>query len=254
MFTFQNLPVEQLPFLYIQGLNVSAASTTILAIAPGQCRDSNDNIDMVYPNPTFINPAVVGVNGLDAGTIAASTNYIIWAIADSSNKLLPGFILSLQSNAAPLIPFGYDSFRLIGFVTTDGSSHFLAANILNAAFEKGYFLQPAISVLSGGNATSFTAIDLSTAIPTTTSPFVIALLTVTFIPAAAGDVVVFRPTVSTATANLVTITGVAAGIAQTQNVIVNCGVNSSKPEIDYKVTASGDAVSVLVYGYYVTLA
>lgn len=254
MFTFQNLPVEQLPFLYIQGLNVSVASNTVIAIAPGQCRDSNDNIDMPYYVPTYINSAVVGVNGLDNGILAASTNYIIWAIADSSNKLQPAFILSLQSNAAPLIPYGYDSFRLIGFVSTDSSTHFDATTVLNAAYEKGYFLQPAVSVLSAGNATSFTAIDLSSAIPTTTDPFVIALLTVTFIPAAAGDVVVFRPTGSTATANLVTITGVAAGIAQTQNIIVNCGVGSSKPEIDYKVTASGDAVTVLVYGYYVTLA
>jgi len=115
-------------------------------------------------------------------------------------------------------------------------------------------LQPAVSVLSGGNATSFTAIDLSTPIPTTTDPFVIALCTVTFIPAAVGDTVQFRPTGSTATANLPTITGIAAGVAQTQNIALNCGVGSSKPEVDYKVTVSGDAVSVSVYGYYVTLS
>ncbi len=154
----------------------------------------------------------------------------------------------------PLIPLGYDSYRLIGMVSTDGSVHFTAASVLNASTSRGFFLRPAVSVLSGGNATTFTAIDLSTAIPTTTAPFVIALGTVTFIPAAAGDTVQFRPTGSSATANLVTITGRVAGVAQTDTVVLHCGVASSKPEVDYKVTSSSDAVSLSIYGYYSTLA
>jgi hypothetical protein len=286
MMSSQSIPVEALPFLYISGLNISVASNTVIAVAPGQCRDSNDNIDMPYyfpfggnsiyaerhnnglippplPQytnamsyslPLFINSAVVGVNGLDQGTLAASTNYVIYLIADSTNKLQPAGLLTLQSNAFPLIPLGYDSYRLLGFVSTDSSTHFTAASVLNAVNEKGYYLSPAVSVLSGGNATSFTAIDLSSAIPTTTDPFVIALLAVTFIPSAAGDVVQFRPTGSSATANLVTITGNVAGVAQTNYIAVNCGVASSKPEIDYKVSVSGDSVSVSVQGYYVTLS
>jgi hypothetical protein len=282
----QNLPVEQLPHLYISGMNISVASNTVIAIAPGQCRDSNDNIDMsyyfpiagnavfaehhfnglipapalqpvfgpMYSLPLFVNSAINGVNGLDQGTLAASTNYLIYAIADSSGKLPNAAILSLQSNAFPLLPLGYDSYRLLGFVTTDSSIHFLAASILNATFYKGYFLQPPISVLSGGNATTFTAINLSAAIPTTTAPFVIALLAITFIPAAVGDTLMIRPTGSTATANLVTITGNVAGVAQTNYVAVNVGVGSSLPEIDYKVTVSGDSVSMSVQGYYVTLS
>lgn len=253
--TIQNLPVEQLPFLYIQGLNVSVASSTVIAIAPGACRDQNDNIDMQYygAGPLFLNSAIVGAGGLDTGTLAAAANYNIWLIADSSNKLPNSGLISLQSNVAPLLPLGYDSMRLIGMVTTSGTA-FQAGSVLNAAFYKGYYILPAVSVLSGGNATSFTAIDLSSAIPTTTDPFVIAVLTVTFIPSAAGDLLVFRPTGSTATTNLVTITGIAAGIAQTVRLAVNCGVGSSKPEIDYKVSVAGDSASILVNGYFVTLS
>ena len=193
--TVQNIPVETLPFLYISGMNVSVASNTVIAIAPGQCRDSTDSIDMsyylpiggnaifaeqhnnglipapisfsnasAYLLPLFLNSAVVGLNGLDQGVLALSTNYNIWAIADSSGKLLNGGLISLQSNAAPLLPFGYDSKRLIGMVTTDSSTHFLAASVLNAVNYKGYYLSPAVSVLAGGNATSFTAIDMSGAI------------------------------------------------------------------------------------------
>ncbi len=113
---------------------------------------------------------------------------------------------------------------------------------------------PAVSVLSGGNSTTFATVDLSGAIPTTTDPFVIGIFTVTFIPAAAGDVAQFRPTGSACTTGLVTITGIAAGVAQSQSLILNVGVGSSKPEIDYKVTAAGDALSMSVKGYCVTLA
>jgi len=252
--SIQNVPVETLPFLYISGMNLSVASTTVLAIAPGQCRDSTDTLDIPYDDAFYINSADVGAGGLDSGVLVASTNYAVWAIADSTGKKLPSALISLWSNAAPLIPLGYDSYRLIGMAPTDASVHFTAATILNASSSKGFFLQPAISVLSGGNATTFTAIDLSTAIPTTTDPFVIALGIVTFIPAAKGDTLQFRPTGSSATANLVTITGRAAGIAQTDLVVLHCGVASSKPEVDYKVSVSGDAASLSIYGYYLTLA
>lgn len=267
----QNDPVYALPYLYISGLNISIASTTVLAIAPGQARDSNDNIDMPvgFPNlqgnvlpatqfqnyipPLFINSAVNGANGLDAGSLIATMDYAIYLIGDSRGYNAVAGLISLTSNAFPLLPSGYDSYRLIGFVQTDGSVHFVASstNPLNMVRVRPYYLSPVVSVLSGGNATSFTAIDLSTPIPTTTARDVIAYLLVTFTPLAIGDIVQFRPTGegTPQTAGLVTISGVAAGIAQTQYVQVICGVSSSKPEIDYKVSVGGDSVNVSVAGY-----
>jgi hypothetical protein len=267
----QNDPIYSLPHLYISGLNISVASTTVLAIAPGQARDSNDNIDMpvgfpnlqgnVVPAVQFqgyqpgllINSAVNGANGLDAGTLAASTQYAVYLIGDSRGYLPVAGILTLTSNVLPLLPLGYDSYRLLGFIATDGSSHFVYAtnkpqNMVGAL---QYINQPPISVLSGGNATTFTAIDLtaSAAVPTTTLENVIVELLVTFIPLAAGDVVKFRPTGSAATGGLVTIVGISAGIAQTQYIQVIAGVGSSKPEIDYLVSVSGDAVSVSVVSW-----
>lgn len=267
----QNDPIYLLPYLYISGLNISVASTTVLAVAPGQARDSSDNIDMPvgFPNlqgntvpatqfqnympPLLINSAVNGANGLDSGSLIATMDYAIYLIGDSRGYNPVAAILSLTSNAFPLLPLGYDSYRLLGFIQTDASAHFVASstNPLNARNLRAYYVSPAVSVLAGGNATSFTAIDLSTPIPTTTSRDVIALLQVVFTPLAIGDTVQFRPTGegTPQTAGLVTISGVAAGIAQTQYVQVICGVASSKPEIDYKVSVSGDSVSVLVVGY-----
>ena len=284
----QNDPFYSLPWLYIRGLNISVASTTVLAIAPGQARDSSDNIDMpvsfpglqgdpfgsplvsqqgIYPpimyqncrQPLYVNSAVVGANGLDSGALIATMDYAVYLIGDSRGYKPVAGLLSLTSNAYPLLPQGYDSWRLLGFIQTDGSAHFVASstNPLNTRNLLCYYVSPAVSVLAGGNSTTFAAIDLSTPVPTTTARDVIVDLIVTFIPLAVGDTVQFRPTAegTPQTAGLRTITGIAAGIAQTQCIQVIAGVGSSKPEVDYKVSVAGDAVSVSVAGYcYVPVA
>jgi hypothetical protein len=268
----QNETIYGLPHLYLDGLTIySAAPTgaTAIVVAPGAARDSTNSIDMVVglqnyfnitnPAPQFlnyqpgllVNSLVNGANGLDTGTILASTQYAIYLIGDSRNYNNTAAVLSLTSQLAPVLPSGYDSYRLIGFWATDGSKHFVYSNQKPQNFPQKplvYFNIPAISVLSGGNATTFTAIDLTTnsALPTTTLQNIIVTLLVTFTPAASGDVVQFRPTGSAATSNIPTITGVTAGIAQSQYIQMIAGVGSSKPEIDYLVSASGDAVSVSV--------
>jgi hypothetical protein len=265
---FQNETIYALPRLYIQGLQLSVASTTLVAVSPGAARDSNNTIDMVvgldnyfgidnpavqfqgYQAGLLLNSRTTGLNALDTGTIAASTQYAVYLIGDSRNYKTTGAVLSLTSNTAPLLPSGYDSYRLIGFIATDGSSNFVYATNkpqnINGLLT--YFNSPALSVLSGGNATSFTAIDLTTnaAVPTTTLQNVIVTLLVVFTPAAAGDVVRVRPTGSAATTAVPTITGVTAGIAQTQYLQMIAGVGSSKPEIDYLVSSASDAVTVSV--------
>lgn len=267
----QNETVYALPYLYIQGLKLSVATPTagtVIAVSPGAARDSTNSIDMVVglqnyfgiDNPLelyqgfqrglFINSAVNGANGLDTGTIAASTQYAVYLIGDSRNYNNTAAVLSLTSNTAPLLPMGYDSYRLIGFWATNSSSQFVYSSNKpqNISGLLTYFNSPGVSVLAGGTATSFTAIDLTTnsAIPTTTLQNIIVTFLVTFTPAAVGDTVQFRPTGSSATGGLPTITGAVAAIAQSQYIQVIAGVGSSKPEIDYKVSSGSDAVSVSV--------
>lgn len=270
-------PIVNLPIpLYILGLNISSATPTtgtVLAIAPGQARDYLDNLDMPvgYPNyigspvspaisplncpvPLFLDSAVVGANGLDQGAIAASSNYLIYLIADSRNFKPVAGLISLASNQFPLLPAGYDSWRLLGAVSTTAGSVFDATTIRNFAFAKSYFNQPPISVLAGGNSTTFAAVALTAGVPTTTDTFVIVYLDVIFTPAAVGHVVQIRPTGSTATSGLVTIVGLQAGVAQTSCVTVMSAVSGGQPSIDYKVSSASDSVSMLVAGYSVTLA
>jgi hypothetical protein len=267
----QNSPIYSLPYLYISGLNISVASTTVLAIEPGQARDSTDTIDMPvgFPNlqnlttpatqfqgfqpPLLLNSAVNGANGLDTGTLAASTPYAIYLIGDSRGYNPVAAILSKTANVSPLLPTGYDSLRLIGMINTDGSSHFVYATFKpqNMKFALSYYNSPAISVLTAGTSTTFAAIDLTTntAIPTTTLPNIIVTLQVTFTPLAAGDVVQFRPIGITTATGYPTIIGLEAGIAQTQYIQVFAAVSASKPQIDYLVTSASDSVNVSVVGW-----
>jgi hypothetical protein len=268
----QNSPVYILPFLYLFGLNVSVAANKILAIAPGQARDSNDQIDMAvgfptlqgvtnppllfenFMQPLYVNAAVNGVNGLDQGSLIASTDYSIYLIGDSRGIMPVAGIITLNSNPGPLMPFGYDSQRLLGFNTTNASEGpslaFQPGFAINISLYQGFYNSPAVSVLTNGSATSFTALDLFSGIPQALSQ-VIAFLQVTFTPASLVDVVMLRPTGSSATSNLVTITANQVGVPQTQYIQVICGFNvSSHSSIDYAVTNSLDTVSISVVGYY----
>jgi hypothetical protein len=253
----QSSPVLALPFLYISGLNLSVASTTVLAIAPGQARDMNDVIDMavgfsdlqgnVGPAPLFINTAVNGANGLDQGALAVADQYSVWLIGDSRGYLPVAGIMSLATAASPLLPLGYDSMRLIGYVSSVASA-LDVASVRNSSSAKASYLLPAVSVLAGGNAVAFAAVNLAAAI-TVPSLYNVALLTVNFTPLAAGDTVQLRRTGSTTTAGLVTIVGVAAGVPQQNLVAVEASI---APSIDYKVSVAGDSVSLLVSGYIAT--
>jgi len=265
----QNDPIYSLPFLYISGLDLSIASTKVIAIAPGQARDSNDIMDMpvgfqglqglTYPAteangfrpPLLVNTAAVGANGLDAGALAASSQYAVYLIGDSRGYNNVAGIMTLASNAYPVVPLGYDSLRLLGFVSTDSSTNFVFSTnkpqmMKNA---KSYNLSPAVSGLAGGSSTTFATVDLNAAIPLATLPNVIATLAVTFIPVSAGSIAKFRPSGSSATTGLVTISAVAAGVAQTQYVQVTCGVDSSKTGIDYLVSSASDSLSFSVVSY-----
>lgn len=66
---------------------------------------------------------VVGANGIDAGALGASAWYSVWAIGDA----LTGSLAALVSTSAtaPTLPAGYAFKARVGWMRTDGSSHFL---------------------------------------------------------------------------------------------------------------------------------
>jgi hypothetical protein len=68
-----------------------------------------------------INSAGAGANGLDTGTLAASTWYAMWAIYNPSTLTVAG-LLSLSSTA-PTLPSGYTFKARVGWIRTDGTAN-----------------------------------------------------------------------------------------------------------------------------------
>lgn len=246
----QSIPVENVPFLYINGLNVSNDVTTPntkVRLASGQCRDSNDVMDISLLTAVIIDTAVIGdINGLDQGVLLASKVYAIYAIGDSTNKKQPAGLISLASNSVPLMPFGYDSYRLVGYAVTDASVHFLKMYVAgNNNVRQLYFDAPQATAVTAGNATSYTAVALTVLVPAIENlPVSIAYA---FTPGAASRVLNLTP--GNGTGNAVTITGQVTSVVISGNATVLSKVTSAVPEVDYKVSNSGDAVALNVAGF-----
>jgi hypothetical protein len=242
-------PVISQPTLYLTGLLLSNDATlpnTKLDIAPGVCRDSNNIIDMNLGNylglsgigtansSLVVNFAVNGLNGLDVGAIAASTFYYVFAVADSSNKLVSGAMASLSASA-PTLPFGYDSIRLIGCCLTDSSSHILKYYTSGTGGGK-YFQWDApiaVTVTASGTSATYSAMDLSVGVPV--NNFGRVALKYKWTNNAAADALNFTPT--GATGDFETVLGIVAGVAQEDNFVILPLIASAKPEVSYKTSA-----------------
>jgi hypothetical protein len=252
-------PIINQPLLYVNGLLLSNNATTPntkLDVAAGICRDSNNQIDMNLGNylglsgvgtansSTVINFGVNGINGLDTGSIAASTFYYILVIADSSNKNPTGAIASLSATA-PTLPFGYDSIRLIGCCKTDGSSHILLYYTSGSGSAK-FFQWDApitVTVTSSGTSATYSAMDLSTGVPV--SNYGTATVYYIWDPNAAGDILNFTP--AGATGDYIVNTAITTAI-QDGNFVIKPLTVSSAPKVSYKISA-GTLTGVKVMGF-----
>jgi hypothetical protein len=248
-------------FLYCNGLDIAYASTTSITVTAGQVRDTTNVYDINVGNflgfgfgngsgtpsvTTTLNTTVVGLNGLDTGTIAVSTGYYVYAIGDPGLFHAPGIIISKTApSIGPLMPFGYGIYRAIGWVLTDSSAHILPFYSPATNQSQRYFQWDApIAVLSAGTSTSHAAIDLSVAMPS--AQFGMAILQAAFTSTTAADTAKFRPT--GATADWLTITGAVSGGVLDEQFQILPLLAAAKPEIDYILSAAG-ALTVLLQGY-----
>lgn len=261
----QNDPIYTLPFLYKSGLVISNDATTpntILNVGAGQCRDSNDVIDIVVGSanlegstisaPLVLNTGVNGLNGLDTGALVASTMYAVYIIADSRYYKPTGVILTLASNSVPLLPLGYDSIRLIGYWATDASVHFFKG-YYSTSGSTLYFTYdaPQATSVTAGNATSYTGVALTTLVPPVNNSMVV--IQSNYTANAAADVLNLQGFNSTGDA-ITIIAQVAGGTAHLEsysNVLAQ--LNSAAPSIKYKVSSGSDAVALNVAAFTVSV-
>lgn len=237
-------PVVNAPNLYINNLQLAWASNTTLTVAAGQARNSTNVNDIILSAAVTINAANSGViNGIDQSALAASTMYAVYAVGDSTQNNAAGAVVS-TSFSAPSLPVGYDMYRRIGAVLTDGSSHFLLFWQYGDANLRDMYYDVGISELSGGSSTSYAEVDLATSVPPIDCQ---VRLLVTFTPDGATEVAHFLPYGSSATNGIVQF-GYGVAAAQIGMAVVPSKLKSSAPTIQYKV-ASGDTLSLSTAGY-----
>lgn len=171
-----NIPIVNAGLLYVTGLHVNAGalnadllSTSTLTIFSGQARNSTDINDIVLSSTVTLNTALSGVpNGLDQGTLAATTKYAVYVIADSTKYSATASLLS-TSFTAPLLPAGYDMFRRIGTVMSNAAG----TRILNfhqrgtGSQRDTWYAVPFATAAITPADTAFHPIILTTWVPTT---------------------------------------------------------------------------------------
>lgn len=242
-------PIVNARIPYVNGFSYKVASNTTLTINDGQGSDSSNQIDIsvsTVAGTTTLSTAVVGVNGIDTGTIAASTMYALYVISDTLQNNRSAFILSLLTTG-PNLPTGYGAWRRIGWALTDGSSNLLPMWLDGQGSAKRFQWDTPISVLSAGHQTStFAAVNCITAIPLMNT---VAILNAKFTPNAATDTAQFRVTGSAATSGQFSITGAVAAVAQDVYMEFPVQINSTAIDFDYELTSGSDALTVLVVGF-----
>jgi len=238
------IPVVNAGELYVDGLELSWTADETVAIAAGSCRDSSNVNDIVVSAALSVSNIASGANGLDAGAVAASTFYAVYVIGSSYGAASPAGLLSLASNSAPTLPQDYDMYRRVGWVLTDGTSDNLLFGQYGSGRERAYYYDVAINELTGGSATSLTAIDMATSVPPIATQ---TFCKVTYTPNGATDVAQFGSYGGVA-ATGITQFGCGVAAAQVGMLILPCQLNSGAPTITYLVT-SGDTLNVDVIGY-----
>lgn len=236
---------------YKSGLVVSVLSNTTLSLSSGSCLDSTLSTNATLSEVVTINAAVVGANGIDAGSLAASKIYAVYHIWNSLDSGVAKAGLISLSTTDPTLPapngrIKYDSFRRVGWAFTDGSSHFRILYAYGDGRNVEYTFDTPVSVLSAGNATTATAVTLDQLCPAINK--IPIKLACAFTPGAASRTLTVLPSGSAGTSRDI-ITGQVTSVIVTQKVLTNALLISGVPKFDYLVSNSGDAATVYMAGF-----
>jgi hypothetical protein len=237
--------VVNLPFPYVYGCALSTTTNTTCLVTTGFIRDDTNTIDMEVTAQLTINGAEIGANGLDIGELDTDEWYAVFIIGDKYKFNPPAALISL-SLTDPVMPNGYSVKRRIGWLKTDGSSHFIAMAHDGVGNERRYSWVNSeaadIIVLSGGTETSFTNIDCSALIPPTARN---AVFNFEYEPKLAENKFYIRLDGTAVTTNFVYYGNVAEKIGSGQ---FQYPVSTNTRIIEYHVTTD-DALSLFILGF-----
>jgi hypothetical protein len=120
--------------------------------------DTNGNALKFGSKSLTIDCGATGANGMDTGSLAASTWYYVFLV---SNGATVAGLISLSATA-PTLPSGYSYKLFLGAVQTDASSHLLSFahmdNLCSFAARNAYFA-------TTGVPTTYTALNIASLVP-----------------------------------------------------------------------------------------
>ena len=250
MTTYVNVPVpgSRNPVAYINGLTASWLSNTTLTLNTGACSDSTNTIDIVVPTAITINAAVNGVAGLDTGTFAAGTFYYVYVIGDSNGFYQPSVVISASApttTTGPLMPYGYDCWRMVDIKVTDGSVHFVLSYTYGHYAKREFIYDAPLTIGSLTTANTYTSVPLTGVVAPIGTPDV--FYSAAFTANVAGHIAYLRPT--GATGNYAELSGVVASVVQAADIECPAFVASGTASVDFKTTTSSDALTLLVKSF-----
>lgn len=161
------------PFLNTKYMNIyslpvtnnATTPNTLIDVGTGVCRDSTDVFDIINSASITINAAVNGINGLDTGVLLASKLYYVLLVGDPVSGNVTGAMVSLSATA-PVMPTGYAVFRVIGYMVTDASVHFLKCYQSGDQNARMFtFDAPAATAITAGADATYTPIVLTALVP-----------------------------------------------------------------------------------------
>ena len=250
-------PIYNLPIQYKQGGSITVASGTTLSISSCLVRANADELDINIgdyfgdQDSTTLNAALNGLNGLDTGSLAASTVYAVYAIADQAGYNQPGFLLS-TSLTAPVMPNGiygsnYNSFVRIGWAVTGGASTFLTLKQSGQGSVVEYSYDLPVQVLNAGASAVQAAVDLSAAVPAVEGMQV--KLGCSLNPAAASRTAKICYSGGTIASSQNVMTGQVAAVLLTQVLELPVALISGDPKVDYIMSNADSNLTMYVNGF-----
>lgn len=268
MTSFDNaVPIVNQPFLYMNEMKITNDATTPNSkfnISAGICRDSTNTYDINLGNfngqnnsgtansSTTVNCLNNGINGLDTGSLAASSVYKVYVVGDAVSGNATGVMASLAvPTVGPLLPFGYNIYRLIGYMFTGGASTFLLGyNSGNNNARRFTYDAPRATSVTAGTSATYAAINLSTLVPLVDN--ILVRFKADWTANAANDSFNMQGGNSTGDAwtMLAPVAGATAHTIGFGDVLSQ--LVAGVPTSNYKVSAVGGvAINVAAFNYYI---
>lgn len=241
-----NLPIVNAPYLDVYGLEIAITGNTGATVQAGRARNSGNENDITLDAAVTLDATDNGINGLDTGALANATLYSLYVVGDSSFNNDPGIVLS-ASATQPLLPVGYDMYRKIGYLRTDGSAHFLPGYFSGSRNERKFFYDaPLATAVTAGASTTDAPVALGAMVPAVQGTPVYMFFDLT--PAAASRILTLKPYGGTGAPW--TVTSQVTAVHMTGVALVQAQLLLGVPNLEYIWSAGGgDAVALNVAGY-----